>query len=144
MRIGYGYNRPDKDFDAWDCERVFVDTNRTEREERAAMFSIFPLIDSPIELFMFTKGELGYGKELQQLRKTLDAQGVSITYPPVKVESRGRKPKFNPTPEQITLFNRYWKDDKYSQAYCLRKISEEMGFNVPRHQAIYKLGNRYD
>ena len=141
MRIGYGYKRSDKSFAAWDCDRVFIDTPSTEREERRSLFLCLQPGDV---LFMFTKGELGYGKELQQLRKILADNGVTIEYPPIAPDVRGRPKKFNLSDADADYIRILWKDQTFSVAYCLRKASERSGADVKRHHMLYKFGNRND
>ncbi|GLQ26153.1 hypothetical protein GCM10007927_09560 [Sulfitobacter pacificus] len=141
MRIGYAFNRPDKLFAPYKCDRVFVDTPKTDREERRSLFLCLRNGDT---LFMLKPGDLGYGKELQQLRKILSDSDVTIEYPPKPVDGRGRPAKFAPTPEEDKLLRVMWKDQTYSQAYVLRKASEQNGVEVKRHQLIYRYGKRTD
>lgn len=141
MRIGYGFNRPDKQFAQYECDRVFIDTPKTEREERRALFLCLRNGDT---LFMLKPGDLGYGKELQQLRKMLSDSDVAIEYPPVPPDGRGRPSKFDPSPEDDKYLRIMWKDQTFSQAYCLRAASERMGVDVKRHQMIYRYQKRTD
>jgi hypothetical protein len=144
MRIGYGFNRHDKDFEKWDCERVWIDTRKSERVHRSDMF-IFLEGGAPGDdtLFLLSKGDLGYGKELKQLRDDLESLGVSVEYPPTPPDGRGRPAKFEPTPEVDALLRSMWKDPRhYSVALCLRTAVEKTGADVKRHQFIYRYGKR--
>ena len=118
---------------------MFVDSKRTMRQERADMF--LALREGDV-LFMFARGDLGFGRELRDLRERLDQMGVSIEYPPVAPDGRGRPAKFNPSPEDDAYIKIFWKDQRFSLAYCLRKASERTGVDVKRHQLIYRYGKR--
>ena len=126
---------------AWDCERVFIDTPKTQREEQRRLFMCLRKGDT---LFMFSKGELGHGAELPLLRKILSDYEVTIEYPAVAPDRRGRSKGFDPTPEDDKYLKIMWKDQTYSQAYCLRAASERTGTDVKRHQLIYRYGKRTD
>ena len=139
MRIGYGYKRSDKDFAAWDCEKVFVDTPATLREERRDLFLALQPGDT---LFMFKPGELGHGKELTALRKILKDYNVTVEYPPQPEDGRGRPAKFNPSPEDDAYIRKLWKDQTFSVAYVLRVAGERTGVDVKRHQLIHRYGKR--
>lgn len=139
MRIGYGYKRRDKDFDGWDCEKVFVDTPATMREERRALFLALEPGDT---LFMFKPGDLGYGRELKALREILADNNVSIEYPPQPTDGRGRPAQFDPEPADDQYIRTMWKDQTFSQAYVLRVASERTGKEVKRHQLVYRYGDR--
>jgi len=139
MRIGYGFKRSDKDFAAWDCERVFIDVPATQREARRDLFVCLVPGDT---LFMFSPGDLGYGQELSNLRKILEEKQVSIEYPPSPTGGRGRPKKFDPSPDQDRFIRALWKDQTVSQGFAIAEASRKMGQPVKRHQLIYRYGNR--
>lgn len=95
-------------------------------------------------VFMFRKGDLGYGKELQQFRIILSDYQVGIEYPPEKADGRGRPAKFEPSPDDDKYLRIMWKDQTFSQAYVLRAAAERTGVDVKRHQLIYRYGKRTD
>lgn len=141
MRVCYGFSRPDRLFDPYGCDRVYIDTPKTERGERRALFA--RLRDSDT-LFMLKPGDLGHGKELRQLRKTLADIGVTIEYPPEPADGRGRPAKFAPSEADDKYLRVMWKDQTFSQGYVLRVASERCGVDVKRHQMIYRYGKRTD
>lgn len=139
MRIGYGFKRSDRDFAAWDCERVFIDTPATLREARRDLFLCLQPGDT---LFMFKRGDLGHGKELSALRKILEDHRVKVEYAPEAPDRRGRPKKFDPSPENDKYIRTLWKDQTVSHSYVERVASERTGVSVKRHQLKHRYGTR--
>lgn len=139
MRIGYGYRRSDKDFEPWDCDRVFIDVPATERAARRDLFLCLQPGDT---VFMLKRGDLGHGVELKNLRQMLTDNGITLEYAPDAPVTRGRPAVFEPSPEDDRYIRALWKDQTVSPGYVLRIAREKTDANVQRHHLIYRYGKR--
>lgn len=143
MRIGYGYRRRDSEFDGLDCERLYIDTPRTDREERAAMFRMG--IRSGDTLVMLARGDLGYGRELQRLRIRLGEMGVTVEYAESPKKDRkppGRPAVFEPSKDDDKAIQEAWHDEWTTVKGALG-IAARLGYQVEPHHLRHRYGNRF-
>lgn len=150
-RVGYGFNRTPADFFAARIDDLYLDTDRTERAERAHMVRIG--LRRGDTLVVIGVGDLGAGKGLRNLRAALEQRGVSIeTFEPPQEDKRppGRPAKGGFGDEDWERFGRMWKDPATDGAYILRKACQEMGEDYEdkkarervRHRLLRRLGAR--
>lgn len=141
MRVGYGYNRTERDFGHLSVDRVFIDLKGTKRAERADMFD--HLLRSGDVVVLLSEKDLGFGREIAPLKTALAALGVTIEVDP----HRAAKPK-QPTPrgmsdEAVALAKIYWPHSQYSIEYILDRLADKGFGPFTRNQLNYKLGPRY-
>lgn len=145
MRIGYGFNRREEHFAHADCERLWLDFDRTDRVERAEMLVMG--LRKGDTLVLLARGDLGRGAELPPIRQLLAERSVMVEIcPSSSPPSRpvGAPPQFNPTSEQWDRIAAFWHDQRYSGPYARKRASEIMGFDVSRNMLNYKMGTRSD
>ena len=126
MRVGYGYNRIEKEFAHASCDRVWIDGQHTERQERSTMLGMG--LRKGDTLVLLARGEL-----------TVDV------CPPEKDQPkpRGRPKKFDPTPEQDEEIRRLWADPvMYTRAYVIMRATEITGAPVDRNALYHRYGKR--
>ena len=143
MRIGYGYERAESLFKDLGCEDVFIDTEKTHRTERAALFDSGRLREGDT-LVLLALGDFGRGFGLAKFQAMLAERGVTIEVcPPEKVAGiRGAPSKFNPDPTQDDQIKTLWHSIPHTLAYVLKRAGEIMGHDVKRHQLSHRYGRR--
>lgn len=143
MKIGYAYERPESVFDGLGVDRVYIDTKRTERTERAHLFAPGVLRDGDT-LVLRSRGDLGQGFGLAKFEQRLAEKGVSLEIVPIGRErgERGRPRKFTPDDAADAIIRPLWHNTAYTLAYVLRRARETMGHDVGRHQLRYRYGPR--
>ena len=139
-RIGYGYNRPDRDFRAHDCDLVVIDTKASKRTGRIDVMQRLKAGDT---LVVFSWKELAPGRLKATMQAELDAKGVEVELldiPP--------KPKVTPTARGLSdeakahALPMWHKPTIYSVEY-VRDSLERAGFGTfTRNQLNYALGPR--
>jgi hypothetical protein len=144
MKVGYGLNRNERDFAAAGAERVYLDIDKTDRQERADLLKRG--VQPGDILYIFGWGELAKGGERQIIEARLEQLGVTVKVldgpqlPPAKI---GRPLKFNPNESQAATIGALWYDPlSYTQAYVRRRAEEIMGYPVTRNQLNYRFGKR--
>lgn len=144
MRVGYGYRRTENDFEGLGVEQVWIDTPKSDRDERAFLFSTG--LRSGDTLVMLGRGDLGYGRELKRLRERLEAMKVTIEYVdkgPADPAPRGRPKGFNPTPEHDVEVKAAWHDEDRPGSYAL-KVANRLGYGIEPHHLKYRYGKRFN
>ena len=143
MRIGYGYERAESLFKDLGCEEVLIDTAKTYRTERAALFASGRLRPGDV-LVLLGLGDFGRGFGLAKFQAMLAERDVTIEVCPPSVEpaKRGRPTAFNPDGNQDDLMLALWRDRAYTLAYVLKRAGEIMGYAVARHQLSHRYGRR--
>ena len=143
MRIGYGYERAESLFAGLDVDRVLIDTSRTFRTERAALFAP-GMLRTGDTLVLLALGDFGRGFGLAKFQAMLADHGVTIDVcpPDVMPGKRGRPATFTPDSNQDDQMLTLWRDRAYTLAYVLRRAGEIMGYDVRRHQLSHRYGRR--
>jgi len=129
MRIGYGFNRSEKEFKSAKVQRVWIDFDDTDRNERTTM--LVGGIRPGDTIVLLAPGDLGRGGELPMLRKDLKGRGVAIEVIDVGAETRmpvGRPSKFTPTGDQETDLRSKWHDVRYSGRYVYGQLCDAAGW----------------
>ncbi len=142
MKIAYIYNRPVSEGEAMGCEETFADYKETNRSELILMLESGGVREGDV-LCLRALTDLGQGAASKRHQNTLAAMGVEIKIVPAKVEVKrsGRKPKFNPTPQQRERLCNLWYSPA-EQSYVLKQASKLMGFDVKRDKLNYICGPR--
>lgn len=146
MRIAYGYRRAEKDFAKADVETIYIDTPKSDRNERREMFQGGGMRHGDT-LVLLAKGDLGYGRELKRMRERLEEMGVSIEYvEAIEVEAptrpRGRPVGFNPTPDHDREIKEAWHDEDRVGSYAI-KVAARRGYDIQTHHLKHRYGNRF-
>lgn len=142
MRHGYGYNRSERDFAHADVERVWIDTAKTDRLERADMLEIG--LRPKDTLVLLRPGDLGRGPDLAAVRRLLEARGVTIEI----AQQEDKRPvgaplRFNPSPDQDKRIRELWyAQGVYLLGHVLKRAEEIYGEPVSRNQLDHRYGPR--
>lgn len=141
-KIGYCYRCNPDDFAPAGVERVWVDTPKTERQERADMLKLG--LRAGYTLVLLRPGDLGAVGELKQLREKLDEMGVTIEiYQPPKPLRRPGAPRMYDPPEDVReRIGVMWHDLDLSGPYVIRRAQELVGDWVRRHHLAEAYGPR--
>lgn len=140
-RIGYGYNRGDAAFRAADCSRLFLDTKATKRSERHDMLHKMGLRHGDT-VVVVRESDLGWGRELQQIRAFIEAAGATIeqlrvTTEPKKAAQRGMADGAK------EVARPYWHLPGCSINFINDRLADKgLGGPYTRQQFIYALGKR--
>lgn len=142
MRVGYGINRSDRDFAKADVARLYIDTDRTERMERADLLQYG--LRRGDTLVLLAAGDLGRGAELPAIRRILEERGVTTEIVQTKPKRQpGRPPEFAPNDEQDRLIRGLWYSlGVFQMGHVLRRAEEIFGSPVSRNQLDHRYGPR--
>lgn len=143
MRVGYGYERAERDFGEASVDRVWIDTRSTDRMERAAMLEMGLRPGDTVVLLAL--GDLGRGTDLRAVRRRLEEMRVTVEVQSSTKEPkpRGRPRAFTPDAMQDRQIKKLWyADGMYTMQYVLRRTEEIMGQSVSRNQLDHRYGPR--
>lgn len=138
-------NRSPMDLRAAGAERVWIDTDDSERVERADLFTLG--LRRGFTLVLLSRSDLGVGREIERFEKLAASLGVTIEVfdPPKPVETPkrpGPKPKFDPTPEQRARIAHYWHGP-FTRAEALRQAADIYRAPVTVNQMNRAFGPRF-
>lgn len=139
-RIGYGYNRPDRDFKAHDCDLVVIDTKASKREGRS---DVLQRLKSRDTLLIFSWKELAPGALKSSMVAHLDGIGCTV-----EVLDIPDKPKVEPTErgmsDEARDFARpLWRDPVLYSVEHVQSELERRGYGrFTRNQLNYALKAR--
>lgn len=139
-RVCYGYNRPERDFKAHNCDLVVIDTKATKRAGRIDVMQRLKRGDT---LVVFSWREVAPGALKATMQAELDRIGVNVELldiPP--------KPKVTPTDRGMSDAAKaealpMWREPtKFSVEYVQAHL-ERLGHGTfSRNQLNYALGRR--
>ena len=138
MIIGYGYKRRESDLVAMGADKVFIDTERA-RPERAEMMirKYVRQGDTVLVLHMLDLGGTTLASE--QFADKIKAAGAAVSLAPGQWDVRGGRPrKFDPQGDDDDYCRDIWLNEYYTVATKLEKISERLGYSVPRGGPDYR------
>jgi hypothetical protein len=151
-RIAYGFERAAADFRPYGVSpgKLYLDGPKTNRTERRALMADLRRNDV---IVLLAVSDLGDGKGLQNIRAEIEARGASIeVVEPVSDPSKtkGRPPRWSPTPEQDERFRGLWSDVSVDGGYIIDRACEVTGENRNdqrvrermRQRLIRKYGHR--
>lgn len=139
-RIGYGYNRPDRDFKAHDCDFVVIDTKATKRAGRAEVMQRLRDRDT---LLIFSWKELAPGALKAAMVADLDRIGCKVEVldippkPTVKPSGRGMSDE-----AKAFIIDKWRQPTLYSVEYVQRELKEKGHGTFSRNQLNHHLGRR--
>jgi len=152
MKIAYGYNRPVGAFDHTSPDRVYIDTEKTDRSARTDMFKAGGIRERDT-LILFKRGDLAQGDALRHFESALASMNVTVIliYLPASLAlSQGGRPVGTADLDDLTddddkAIKIMWKDPLiYTPKYCLKWASDKLGKPVKRYQLDYRYGKRND
>lgn len=147
-RIGYGYNRAARAFQAAAVDDVFIDTDRTGRSEREVLLRVG--LRRGDTLVLLAAGDLGSGKGLRNIRAALEARGVSVEVSKPKggdAPVMGRPPAARLADDEWKRLERMWRDPATDGAYLITQGCKVMGLNpaaqADREKARHRMYRRF-
>ena len=142
MIIGYGIDCDPAALRAQGAERVWIDTNGSERAERAALFSDGMCRGDT--LLLLSRSHLGRGREIPRFEAMAAEMGVAIriveTAKPAPLKP-GPAPSFVPTHEQERRIRHYWHGP-FKRSEAVRQAADIMGQRVSVASLNRHLGPR--
>ena len=139
-RIGYGYNRPDRDFKAHNCDLVVIDTKASKRVGRGDVMQRLKRGDT---LVIFSWREVAPGALKATMQAELDRMGVAVELldippkPKVKPDARGMSDEAEAHARPM-----WHKPTIYSVEYIQDDLDRAGYGRFSRNQLNYKLGPR--
>lgn len=139
-RIGYGYNRPDRDFKAHNCDLVVIDTKASKRVGRG---EVMQRLTSRDTLVIFSWKEFAPGALKAPMQAELDRMGVTVELldippkPKVKTSARGLSDAAKA--EALTMWH---KPTLFSVDYIQSHLTRKGLGTYSRNQLNYALGPR--
>lgn len=143
MKVFYGYRRARKDVPEG-MDNVYLDDERTGRQERADMMDHGLRGDEGDTLYLLSLTDLGRGAEAKVIEENIRASGAGIVVikPEKPVETRGRPAVFKPSPEQDqqckTLYHSYLQ-----MSHVLNRVEQIMGQRFKAHHLKARYGRRW-
>lgn len=146
MRVGYGYNRDEKDFAHTNVEpdRIFIDTKATDRSERRDMFMLVKPGDTLVLLY---KGDLARGAQSYDvIWGRVKSMGVDVEIMPPDGDKpklpRGRPKVFDPSPKHDEEIKMHWHDPDRPGRYAV-KVARRRGYDVTEQNVRDRYGPRF-
>ena len=139
-RIGYGYERSDRDFKAHNCAAVFIDVKSTQRTSRLDLMQRIRAGDT---LVIFSWKELAPGALKKHTQDLLDNVGVTVELldipakPKVQPSRRGMSDEAKA--EALTMWH---QPTKFSVEYIQNHLARKDLGTFSRNQLNYALGPR--
>jgi hypothetical protein len=146
MRIAYGVNRHEKDFDCLDIdpEMIAIDNKETLENERKVLGSWLREFQrrgtENVVVVILHDGDLGRGAGAAQFRKMITDTGATIEGPkdrPSTPKPRGRRVKPHLTDEQEQKVCALWNGGGFKQATLIARVKKEYGVELNRDQLNY-------
>lgn len=138
-RIAYGVNRRDKDFRLLGVplDKIFIDNNLTDGEEKRAMVAT---CRDDVTVVVLSMGDFGKGAGAKRFKDAILATGAIIEGPddrddplPKKTGPRG----LGFTDEQVDWACALWLDPLRSERSVLARIKDETEIEANRDQMNY-------
>lgn len=139
-RIGYGYERPDRDFKGHDCDLVVIDTKATQREGRR---DVMDRLRSGDTLVIFSWKELAPGALKAAMRAQLDAMGVTVELldiPPKPTVTPSRRGMSDDAKAEARTM--WHEPTKFSVEYIQNHLARKDLGTYSRNQLNYALKRR--
>lgn len=126
-RIGYGFERSEKEFKDAKIDKLYLDYRGTDRIERGdAIGSAGRPGDV---LVLISKGDLGRGAEVKMLEAQIRQRGMTIEIigeETAEKKSPGRPPTFEATAAQGAKLKKLWRGP-WGASYVYLRLIEEAG-----------------
>lgn len=139
-RIGYGYNRPDRDFRGHDCDLVVIDT---KSDNRAGRIDVMQALKPGFTLVIFSWKEFAPGRLKATMQAELERMGVTVELlaipPKPKVQPTGRGVSDEAKAEALTMWH---KPTMFSVDYIQSHLTRRGFGTYSRNQLNYALGPR--
>lgn len=127
MILGYGYERDPADLRAQGAERVWIDTAKSERQERSDLIQVALRRNDVVVIL--ARGDLGQGREIPMIEGMIAERGGTIRVVEVAKPAPlppGPAPSFRPTFDQERRLRHYWHGP-FKAAAALSQACEVMG-----------------
>lgn len=139
-RIGYGYNRPDRDFKAHNCDLVVIDTKTSKRVGRG---EVMQRLTSRDTLVIFSWKEFAPGALKSTMQADLDRIGCAVelldipSKPKVKPSQRGMSDE-----AKAFIIGKWRQPTIYSVEYIQHELREKGYGTFSRNQLNFHLKRR--
>lgn len=146
MRIAYGVNRHENDFDGLDIEpEMFAidnkDTLENERQVLGTWLREFERRKTEnVVVVILHDGDLGRGAGAAAFRKMITDTGATIEGPknrPTVPKQRGRRVEPHLTEEQEQKVCALWNGGGFKQTTLIARVKKEYGVELNRDQLNY-------
>lgn len=146
MRIGYGVNRHEREFDGLGIETGMIaidnkDTLETERKVLRNWIREYKRRGiKEITVVILDKGDLGIGQGAAKFRKEIIDDGATIEDPtdrPSTPKKRGRPAKPLLTEEQEQRVCALWNGGGFKEKTVIARVKQEYGIELDRDQLNY-------
>lgn len=125
------------------AERVWIDHDKSGRSEREFLFGPMGLRAGDA-LILLARGDLGKGREVGRFMAMAADRGATVQIAEPESQERlkpGRKPDFDPTPDQEARC-RHWWQGPFRRSDALREIAAIMGRKISDDQLNRRIGLR--
>lgn len=145
MRIGYGLNRSERDFAGKNCDRLFLDTSMTNREQFAELFHGPLRLDPGDVIVVYHERDLGRGRGLAQVRQMIADKGLTIeAFGPSNGQKKAPKGDRGIPYEAAVEAQKWWHAVGIGPDFINAQLAKKGFGPYARHQFIYALGNKGD
>jgi len=138
MNIGYGYDVHQDDFAGLDCDRIYIDTQKTKRRQ----------LEEMIELGL-RPGDTVILRRDAHIPKTMTARAAVEAIAPIRVVESVTEPRkpgpraaLMPTGDTRARLEAIWFNKGYTTRGALERMSDVYGAPVKRMAAYNAFGRR--
>jgi hypothetical protein len=145
MRIAYGYNRHEKDFDGLDIDpdMFTLDDKKTFEDQRQVLGAWLREFQrrktEGVVVVILDNGDLGRGAGAAQFRKMITDTGATIEGPKDRPSagSKGRPERPHLTEDQEQKVCALWNGNNFRQSTLISIIKRDYGVELNRDQLNY-------
>lgn len=148
MRIAYLINELPGAATAMNCKKVFVDTEKTDKQELDYMLNKGGIVSGDT-VCVRQISDFGRGKQGARIAAQIHDMGAEIEYHPAKAkrDRRGRPSVIDPSDlsdDQFSKMQTVWHKGLYGTTRTLERLTEIAKQPVSKSQAYTLFGNRRD
>lgn len=145
MRIAYGVNRHEKDFDGLDIEpdMIAIDNKETFETERQVLGTWLRELKrrgtENVVVVILDNGDLGRGAGAAQFRKMITDTGATIEGPKDRAPTGKKGRPENPllTDEQQQKICALWNSGNFHERTVINRVKKEYGITLTRDNLNY-------
>jgi hypothetical protein len=143
-RIGYGYERQERDFAHAGCDLVYIDSEKTNRCERTELFRL-GLRDGDT-LVLLARGDLGKGRQVTGFIQEAERRGAAVRVAKRPPERPAHRPRgFEPPENEDAEILAMWKNPvMHTTQSAINRAERANGGPVSRGQMYYRYGGRWE
>ncbi|MEM1375849.1 MAG: hypothetical protein AAGG69_00525 [Pseudomonadota bacterium] len=147
IRVGYGFNRPPKDFANLNCDKVFIDMRGTERYHFRELCKFVRDFDD-VAVVMVANGDFGPPKMTGPRVQEIESLGGSVEWPADRGEARkkrkpGRPQRHHWTDEEKKAICPLWHSAQFDAKYVEQRATDMIGKPIRRDALNKACGPRF-